>query len=224
MLESLRFTIQSTHWNPIASWLQLIHHSSWTVESQAQVSFWVPVTAVFTSQNELNHHRFSRAYPWSPDMEAHIYRLQNWWTHLLGYCHPPYLAKEQRKPQNKTPHLMWSDTPSKTSGCKTHQLGAISKLLHDNRMQKWRNLVAFQDFSLFTFAVEIHWDTESVFCSLLNVSTSLLDGTNNLRQLVSSRSHKYFQAADLILENCGYMYVGKMQYVCVVFVWRHNSD
>lgn len=195
MLESLK----STHQNPISSWTQLIHQTTWTVKSQAQVSFWVTVTAMFATHNGLSHHRFSRGYPWSPDIEAHIYRLQNWWTHLVGYCHLPYLAKEQGKPQNKTPHLMWSDTSSKLVVAKH-----ISwKLLHSKRMQKWANLVAFQDFSPFTFAVGIHWNTEFVFCFLLNVSMSLLYGTNNLRQSVSSRLLKYFQAVNLILKNCG---------------------
>lgn len=80
--------------------------TSWTVKSQVQGFFWVPVTAMFTSHNVWSNHRFSRAYLRSPDMEV-LNRPQNWWALSVGYCHLPYLATGQGKLQNTTLHLMW---------------------------------------------------------------------------------------------------------------------
>lgn len=108
---------------------------------------------MFTSHNGLSHHRLSRANLWSPDMEASTTHTSKPMNNSVGYCHLPYLARGQGKPQDTPLHLMWPDTPSKlvaakhislvSAGnspvaieCKSGQIWCLSRTSHPSNLQQ----------------------------------------------------------------------------------------
>lgn len=113
--------------------------------------------------------------------------------HFVGYCHLSHLAGQ---PGSSRIQLHAWYAPALPLSVAKYELGASWRLPHGNRTHRREDLVSLQDSSPFTSMIVIHWVTEFAFCFLFNVSVSILHGIYNLKQAVSFKAQKYFQAAE----------------------------
>lgn len=114
--------------------------------------------------------------------------------------------------------------------CKKSAWCQLGQRPHGNRMHRWADLAALQDFSPFTYVIVIYWVAEFAFCFSFKISMWLLRGTNYLKQVISFKAHKYFQVAEraaIVISEEKQTKEGGLfqkQFLCALLGQRHSFD